>query len=118
MLQVNPWDLNGSGVQWIKSSQTLFVLRHQQQLKVAGVATVKTQVCDVTSGGTASQTLQLYGVIIFGAHSSAGDGTFREFLHAHKLYYTEKLLSSEENKSIWSSINVSACPLMSTQVHN
>lgn len=49
MLQVNPWDPNGSGVQWIKSSQTLFVSQHRQQLKVAGVAAVKTQVRDTTN---------------------------------------------------------------------
>lgn len=63
MLQVNPRDPNGSGVQWIKSSQTHLELRHRQQLKVAGVATVKPQECDTTSGGTAAQTLQLHRVI-------------------------------------------------------
>lgn len=51
MLQVNPRDPNGSGVQWIKSSQTHLELRHRQQLKVAGVATVKSRECDTTSGG-------------------------------------------------------------------
>lgn len=63
MLQVNPRDPNGSGVQWIKSSQTHSELRHRQQLKVAGVATVKPQECDTISGWTAAQTLQLRGVI-------------------------------------------------------
>lgn len=59
--------------------------------RVAGVATVKTQVCDATQvGRTAAQRLQFYRVI-FVLHSSlppSGTGHFKSF------------------KSIWASINV------------
>lgn len=44
MLQVNPWDLNSSGVlPWIKSSPAPLMLQvqHWQQLKGAGVAAAK-----------------------------------------------------------------------------
>lgn len=95
MLQVNPRDLNGSGVLWIKSSQTLYVLRHRQQLKVAGVATVKLKYLQCTN------TAIMWSYICASILSTWWDiiSSFWELLHAHTLYLVEKLLSCKENKS-------------------